>query len=132
MGKGHKERYIPFTEAMEKSLLELKDSHIYDSEWVFRSRRHKDAPVVDIRKIIARAKEKAEINKRITPHTLRHSFATHLLDSGVDLRVIQTLLGHQDIQTTQIYTQVSNTLKERAVGIFDKAVVRQTGKKRIS
>lgn len=125
VGKGNKERLIPFTDSMEAALLELLDEWNAKapenrSEWVFRSRRHREMPVKDIRKIIASAKEKSGITRRITPHMLRHSFATHLLDDGVDLRIIQILLGHEDIGTTQIYTKVGMALKEKAVGTFNR------------
>ncbi|WP_269764220.1 tyrosine-type recombinase/integrase [Ghiorsea bivora] len=60
----------------------------------------------NLQKAIKSAKEKAGINKRVTSHTLRHSFATHLLEAGTNIRVVQKLLGHADVKTTETYTYV--------------------------
>jgi site-specific recombinase XerD len=69
-------------------------------------RHHVDAS--GVQKLVRRAAQRAGINKPVSPHTLRHSFATHLLESGSDIRTVQELLGHSDVSTTMIYTHVLN------------------------
>jgi len=120
-GKGDKERRVAMPPEMEQALLAWmseweEQPEDRRSEYVFRSRRRRGMPVKDIRSIITKAKLRAGITRRITPHTLRHSFATHQIEQGTDIRVVQMMLGHSDIRTTQIYVQVAMELKREAAG----------------
>lgn len=117
-GKRDKERILPMSPLLRGALRQWLDerkrrSHD-DPDLVFPS-RITGKSLTDIRRGIEFAKKKAGITKRITPHMLRHSFATHLLDAGIDLRTIQELLGHDEISTTEIYTQVAYFKKEEAI-----------------
>ncbi len=119
MGKGDKERLVPMGELAAESLKTwlqygriklLKKSFVPE---VFINTRGKGLSRQGIWKIIKNSARKAGITANITPHMLRHSFATHLLENGADLRSIQVMLGHADIATTQIYTHVARErLKE--------------------
>jgi len=73
-----------------------------------------------VRKAVTLASQRAGINKRVTCHTLRHSFATHLLESGTDIRTIQQLLGHKDVKTTMIYTRVLERGASGAISPLDR------------
>ena len=84
------------------SLTQIKQGYVFMTN---RNGKYTDRT---IQKIIENAAMKSGIQKSITPHTLRHSFATHLLENGTDIRYIRNLLGHSDISTTSIYTKVSN------------------------
>ena len=104
-GKGNKDRLFPISETL------VKDVQVYlqgrEHKYVFS----KDGPLTtrNIQKIILGTRKRAGLQKKVTPHTLRHSFATHLLEAGADIRSIQKLLGHSSLQTTQIYTHVANS-----------------------
>jgi len=119
-GKGGKERVVPIgkraKEALHKYIMDVRpklektalENHL------FLSRLGKKVSRVSFWKMIKRIVKTARIKKDVTPHTLRHSFATHLLEHGADLRVVQEMLGHSDISTTQIYTHIN---KERLKSI---------------
>ena len=104
-GKGKKDRMFIFSKKLSKKLQKFIKKH---QDWAYLFSKTKPLTTRNIQKIVQLTKQKAEIDKDVHPHTLRHSFATHLLDAGVDLRKIQVLLGHSSIATTQIYTHISS------------------------
>ena len=114
MGKGSKERFIPISSEATKWLsLYINDYRPLilsnkQSEYLFISNAKTNITRQAFFKFIKKEAKRANIDKEISPHVLRHSFATHLLQSGADLRTIQTLLGHSDISTTEIYTHIAN------------------------
>lgn len=122
-GKGSKERIIPInTYALDclADYLQFGRSALLGtktSEYVFISSRRTKITRQAFFKIIKKLCEEAGIKKNISPHILRHSFATHLLHNGADLRIVQELLGHSDISTTQIYTHLTN---EKLENEYDK------------
>lgn len=123
MGKGGKERTVPIgshaLKAIDAYLSEVRQV-IFDGEVeaLFVTKGGKPVDRVFIWKMIKRHARAAGIQKNISPHTLRHSFATHLLDNGADLRIIQELLGHSSISSTDRYTHVSRTHLSHAFNTF--------------
>ncbi|VVB91207.1 Tyrosine recombinase XerA [uncultured archaeon] len=108
MGKGAKDRIFIISGMFKRDLLEYKEKSGSDGKgYIFLTNGKKMSPR-GIQHAIKKAAKRAGIEKDVHVHTLRHSFATHLLEDGVDIRKIQTLLGHANLQTTQIYTQVSS------------------------
>jgi integrase/recombinase XerD len=117
IGKGSKERVVPLgataCEAVKLYLGSARGSH--PSETLFLSMRGSPLTRMEFWKILKDYASKAGIRKNISPHVLRHSFATHLLERGADLRAVQMMLGHAEISTTQIYTHV---IRERLKQIY--------------
>ena len=115
IGKGSKERIIPIgdyaLEYLEKYINEYRDTMLNReyTDYLFLNNHGKKLTRQGFFKILRKIAIEKGIQKELSPHTLRHSFATHLLNHGADLRSIQELLGHSDISTTQIYTHVSSS-----------------------
>jgi integrase/recombinase XerD len=114
IGKGSKERLVPIGKAATRCLMDYLEKgrppllkHPM-APWVFLNNRGDRLSRQGFWKILGQYGRQAGILKKISPHTLRHTFATHLLEGGADLRSIQTMLGHADISTTQIYTLVTH------------------------
>ncbi len=126
-GKGNKERIVPFGKKAAKALKgyleklkEIKRIKHWDIDQngIFLNRNGGRLTVRGVRKIVDKHVRKSAIVRRISPHSLRHTLATHLLDGGADLRVIQELLGHVSLSTTQKYTHVTT---DRLMEVYDKA-----------
>ena len=117
-GKGDKDRIVLFDNNAKTLILEYLDTRLKDSEYLIINQHGKPLSARYIQQMIKKYGDKAGIEKKVTPHVLRHSFATHLLKNGVDIRVIQQLLGHSSLSTTQIYTSVDMETIKR---LYDKA-----------
>lgn len=106
-GKGRKDRHIILSDVMISSLRNYLENRKDDSEYVFPGKKHDHLSIRMAQKLIKNSAKKAEIKKRVFCHALRSSFATHLLENGTDIRIIQELLGHSNLSTTERYTKVS-------------------------
>ena len=106
-GKGDKVRYVPAGEFALERVKSWMEKRTDPSEAVFTSLAGRRLTARHIRNILDGAIAKASLNMKMSPHTMRHSFATHLLDGGADVRAVQELLGHVSLSTTQVYTHVS-------------------------
>ena len=112
-GKGSKERVVPFGKSARKRLEEyllksrpLLEKRNKSGNYVFLNSRGGKLSRMSVWQIVNKYVKQAEITKEVHPHTFRHSFATHLIEGGADLRAVQEMLGHADISTTQIYTHI--------------------------
>lgn len=118
-GKGNKDRLVP----LSKELLELLRNYYLQYRpkvYLFNGQESVQYSATSLRKVFSKAKQGAGILKKCSLHTLRHSYATHLLESGVHLRYIQELLGHSSPKTTQIYTHVSSDAARKIVSPIER------------
>ncbi len=118
LGKGKKERLTPIGEHAIRAIRNYLDSRKKNSEVLFLNKNGSRISDRGVRGIVGKYLRIASIRKGVSPHSLRHSFATHLLDHGADLRSVQELLGHANLSTTQIYTHLTT---EKLKNVYDKA-----------
>nr|WP_173669031.1 site-specific tyrosine recombinase/integron integrase [Sharpea azabuensis] len=129
-GKGNKDRYVPFhdeakvwlVDYLEGARHELMATTHQSHNIVFVNKHGKQLTNRGVEDIVNRCMRDYDPTRKIHPHTIRHSFATHLLDAGMDIRVVQELLGHASLSTTQIYTHVT---QEKLIEVYNKACPRQ-------
>lgn len=120
IGKGNKERLVPLPQPILDDLGRIWRIH-HNRRWLFPNRRG-DAPLSTrvLSRSFAAAAAAAGIRSRVTPHALRHSYATRLLENGVDTRIVQVLLGHARIATTTIYTHLTTPTLASLQGLLDR------------
>jgi site-specific recombinase XerD len=118
-GKGNKDRYVPLSERLLPVLRQYWKA-VRPPEWLF-SGDNPNRPLSrsSVEQFLRKARKRAGITKNVTPHTLRHSFATHLLERGTDIRTIQRLLGHRCLSSTMIYTHVAKNYVNEAGSPLD-------------
>ena len=124
-GKGNKQRLVPISDLNKRAIKSYMDNsrkklkiEEKSKDILFLNRRGKKLSRAMIFTIIKRLAKLSDIKKNISPHTFRHSFATHLLKNGADLKTIQQLLGHQSITTTEIYMHIDNKMLVKAINKF--------------
>ena len=116
-GKGNKDRLVILSGKLTELLVPFIEGK--KAEQYLFSRNNQPLTSRNVQKIVQQAAKRAGMNKQVSPHTLRHSFATHLLENGTDIRKIQELLGHANLQTTQIYTKVSKEELKKVASPLD-------------
>ncbi|BDQ03591.1 MAG: integrase [Ignavibacterium sp.] len=116
--KGNKDRFVPLSDKMLALLREYYKVY-KPNEFIFEGQFEKYYSTRSIQAILKRALRKCNIKKHITVHSLRHSYATHLLEQGTDISIIQKILGHRDIKTTLLYTQISKSQLNKIKNPFD-------------
>ena len=118
VGKGDKERLVPIGEMASDAIAEYMSERPLEfsaCEYVFINRYGKALSRVSAFKIVKKAAIYAGVNKDISPHTFRHSFATHLIENGADIRLVQEMLGHESVATTEIYTHIDTSTWHTAI-----------------
>lgn len=118
LGKGKKERLLPIGERALRAIRNYLKMRKTASERLFLNKNKKPLTARGFRKVLDVYIRKISLREHVSPHTLRHSFATHLLDRGADLRSVQELLGHANLSTTQIYTHLTT---EKLKAVYEKA-----------
>lgn len=119
-GKGNKDRLTIFAQSLKDDLLKYLCEK-KESKYLFPGAKG-HLTIKSVQLILERAAKNAGLNRKVTPHMLRHSFATHLLEQGTDIRYIQKLLGHSRLETTQIYTKVADTFLKKIKSPLDRGV----------
>lgn len=120
-GKGMKDRIVSLPESIAQSMKPFLTEDGYP--YVFRSERGGRMHKRTIQMVVKQAASRAGITRRVHTHTLRHSYATHLLENGTDIRMIQKLLGHSNVKTTEVYTHVSTAAIRRVVSPLDRLCI---------